>query len=363
MSSAPDSLRGRTAIISGGSRGIGEAIAVRLAQAGANITLLAKTTEPHPKLPGTIYTAAEAIEAAGGQALPVVGDVRDDDHVADAVAQTVERFGGVDLVINNASALDISPTEQLSMKKYDLMQDINARGAFSLARAAIPHLRKSDHAHVLTLSPPISLEPHWFDSIGTAYTVSKFSMTLVALGLARELAADRVASNALWPRTMISTAAVRNVLGSELVSRSRSPQIMADAAFAVLSKDPAAVTGQTFIDDEVLAAEGVTDFAQYRTADSDDDLELDFWMVRGGRGLRTHTVDADGARLTQHLERRRRLCGVRIRLCGVRIRLCGIGFRHRRAPRRPCAGHRRRPPATAHRTPRTGRRGRRTARR
>ncbi|QTI70310.1 SDR family oxidoreductase [Gordonia polyisoprenivorans] len=280
MTASEKTLQGRTAIISGGSRGIGEAIAVRLARAGANITLLAKTAEPHPKLPGTIYTAAQAIEEAGGQALPIVGDIRDDQQVADAVAATAERFGGIDIVINNASALNLTATAEIDMKRYDLMQDINARGAFSLSRSAIPYLRKSDHAHVLTLSPPISLEPHWFDEIGTAYTVSKFSMTIVALGLSRELAADGVASNCLWPRTTISTAAVRNILSEKLIARSRSTEIMSDAAYAILSKDPAAATGQCYIDDEVLSANGVTDFAKYRTVDSDDELELDFWTTR-----------------------------------------------------------------------------------
>lgn len=280
MTASEKTLQGRTAIISGGSRGIGEAIAVRLARAGANITLLAKTAEPHPKLPGTIYTAAQAIEEAGGQALPIVGDIRDDQQVADAVAATAERFGGIDFVINNASALNLTATAEIGMKHYDLMQDINARGAFSLSRSAIPYLRKSDHAHVLTLSPPISLEPHWFDEIGTAYTVSKFSMTIVALGLSRELAADGVASNCLWPRTTISTAAVRNILSEKLIARSRSTEIMSDAAYAILSKDPAAATGQCYIDDEVLSANGVTDFSKYRTVDSDDELELDFWTTR-----------------------------------------------------------------------------------
>ncbi|RPA57666.1 NAD(P)-dependent oxidoreductase [Gordonia oryzae] len=280
MTASEKTLQGRTAIISGGSRGIGEAIAVRLARAGANITLLAKTADPHPKLPGTIYTAAQAIEEAGGQALPIVGDIRDDEQVADAVTATAERFGGIDIVINNASALNLTATAEIDMKRYDLMQDINARGAFSLSRSAIPYLRKSDHAHVLTLSPPISLEPHWFDEIGTAYTVSKFSMTIVALGLSRELAADGIASNCLWPRTTINTAAVRNILSEKLIARSRSTEIMSDAAYAILSKDPAAATGQCYIDDEVLSANGVTDFAKYRSVDSDDELELDFWTTR-----------------------------------------------------------------------------------
>ncbi|MFT4045039.1 MAG: NAD(P)-dependent oxidoreductase [Gordonia sp. (in: high G+C Gram-positive bacteria)] len=275
-----DALRGRTMIISGGSRGIGEAIAVRAASVGVNVALIAKTAEPHPKLPGTIYTAAAAIEKAGGRALPIVGDIRNDDEVQAAVARTVDEFGGIDLVINNASALDLSKADRISMKKYDLMQDINARGAFLLSATAIPHLRESSHAHILTLSPPITLEPKWFDEIGTAYTISKFAMSLVTLGLARELRDDAIAVNSLWPRTTIDTAAVRNVLGAELVSKSRSVEIMADAAIEILSRPADTATGQCYIDDEVLSAAGVTDFSRYRSAASDDDLELDFWMRR-----------------------------------------------------------------------------------
>ena len=279
-SPSPSPLTGRTAIISGGSRGIGEAIAVRLAQAGAKVTLLAKTAEPHPKLPGTVFTAAKAVEEAGGQALPIVGDVRDDAQVADAIAQTVDRFGGIDIVVNNASAISLATAEETDMKRYDLMQDINARGAFSLSKHAIPYLKKSDHAHILTLSPPIRLEPHWFDQVGTAYTVSKFSMSIVALGFSRELAAHGVASNTLWPRTTVSTAAVRNILSEDLIARSRSTDIMSDAAYSILSKHPSVATGQSYIDDEVLSADGVTDFSKYRSTASDDDLELDFWTTR-----------------------------------------------------------------------------------
>ncbi|GAA3954770.1 NAD(P)-dependent oxidoreductase [Gordonia caeni] len=272
-------LAGRTLIMSGGSRGIGEAIALKAARAGANIALLAKTAEPHPKLPGTVFTAAKAVEEAGGQALPIVGDVRDDEQVADAVAQTVERFGGIDIVVNNASALDITRTEDLAMKKYDLMQDINARGAFLLSKTAIPHLRASSNAHILTLSPPITLDPKWFAEIGTGYTISKFAMTLVTIGLAAELKADDVAVNSLWPHTTIDTAAVRNILGADMVSASRTPQIMADAAMAILSRPAGGPTGECYVDDEVLAAEGVTDFSEYLvTPGAEADLELDFWM-------------------------------------------------------------------------------------
>lgn len=274
-------LQGRTLIMSGGSRGIGEAIALKAAAAGANVALLAKTAEPHPSLPGTIFTAAAAIEEAGGQALPIVGDVRDDEQVAAAVAQTVERFGGLDIVVNNASALDVTRTEDLPMKKYDLMQDINARGTFLLSKLAIPHLRASGDAHILTLSPPIDLDPKWFSRIGTAYTMSKFGMSLVTIGLAAELAGTGIAVNSLWPRTTIDTAAVRNILGEDLVSASRTPEIMADAAMAILTRPAGGESGRCYVDDDVLAAAGVTDFARYQvTPGPVDELELDFWMDR-----------------------------------------------------------------------------------
>ncbi|MFE0752211.1 SDR family oxidoreductase [Gordonia sp. NPDC058843] len=273
-----DSLRGRTLLISGGSRGIGEAIAVAAARRGANIALVAKTAEPHPKLPGTIHTAAAAIVEAGGRALPIVGDVRDDASVTEAVARTVEHFGGIDIVVNNASALDLTSAEKIDMKKYDLMQDINARGAFALTKAAIPHLRASENAHVLTLSPPIDLDPKWFAQIGTAYTISKFSMSMVTIGLAAELEPDGIAVNSLWPRTTINTAAVRNILSEELVARSRKPSIMADAAMSIITKPAWLATGQCFIDDDVLARDGVRDFDRYRVVPGDQELELDFWM-------------------------------------------------------------------------------------
>ncbi|CPR82466.1 SDR family oxidoreductase [Mycobacteroides abscessus] len=273
------SLAGKTIIMSGGSRGIGLAIALRAARDGANVAIMAKTAEPHPKLPGTIYTAAEEIEAAGGHALPLPGDVRDDEVVASAVAQTVEKFGGIDIVVNNASALNLAPSESISMKAYDLMQDINARGSFSLSTSAIGALKEADNPHILTLSPPITLEPKWFERTTTAYTISKFSMSLVAIGLAAELRQYGIASNALWPRTTIDTAAIRNILGAELVARCRSAQIMADAAYEILTKPSREVSGNCFIDDEVLREAGVTDFSQYREC-AEEDLELDFWMER-----------------------------------------------------------------------------------
>src|SRR5215207_1746472 len=275
------SLAGKTIIMSGGSRGIGEAIAIRAARDGANVALLAKTTEPHPKLPGTIYTAAEAIEAAGGKALPLVGDIRDDAFVADAVAKTASAFGGIDIVVNNASAIDLSSTEDVSMKKYDLMNDINARGSFLLAKTSIEWLKRSDNAHILTLSPPISLDPKWFTQ-HTAYTMAKYGMSLVTLGLSEELRAYGIAANSLWPRTAIDTAAVRNVVGAGLVEHSRKPAIMADAAYEILIKPASQFTGQFVIDDDVLEDAGVTDFSVYLNAGTEKDLALDFWVEPKG---------------------------------------------------------------------------------
>ncbi|MGN7246865.1 SDR family oxidoreductase [Janibacter anophelis] len=257
------SLAGRTILMSGGSRGIGLAIAERAARDGANVAILAKTDQPHPRLEGTIHTAAAAIEAAGGQALPILGDVRSEESVEEAVERTVERFGGIDVVVNNASAIDLSSTQDLPMKKYDLMQDINCRGSFLLAKTALPHLKASDAAHVLTLSPPLNLNPRWAGA-HLGYTIAKYGMSLVTLGLAEEWREHGIAANSLWPRTAIATAAVQNLLGGdETMARSRSPQIMADAAHAVLTRDPAECTGRFLIDDDVLAEEGVTDLSVY----------------------------------------------------------------------------------------------------
>ena len=256
-------LTGRTILMSGGSRGIGLAIAERAARDGANVAILAKTDAPHPKLEGTIHTAAAAIEAAGGRALPILGDVRSEESVQEAVDRTVERFGGIDIVVNNASAIDLSSTAELPMKKYDLMQDINCRGSFLLAKTALPQLKASEAAHVLTLSPPINLAPRWAGS-HLGYTIAKYGMSLVTLGLAEEWATYGIAANSLWPRTAIATAAVENLLGGEqTMARSRSPQIMADAAHAILTRDPAEFTGHFLIDDDVLAEEGVTDLSSY----------------------------------------------------------------------------------------------------
>ncbi len=275
-STSTRSLAGRTVLMSGGSRGIGLAIALRAARDGANIALLAKTDTPHPKLEGTIHTAAAEIEAAGGRALPIVGDVRDENSVSEAVAKTVEAFGGIDVVVNNASAIDLSPTPDLAMKKYDLMQDINCRGSFLLAKTALPHLEASGAAHVLTLSPPLNLNPKWAGSF-LGYTIAKYGMSLVTLGLAEELKGKGIAANSLWPRTTIATAAVANLLGGdEMVARSRTPEIMADSAHAILTRDPRECTGNFFIDDEVLAEEGITDLSPY--GGTQDELELDIFL-------------------------------------------------------------------------------------
>ena len=271
-----DSLNGRVIFMSGGSRGIGLAIAQRAARDGARVALIAKTAEPHPKLPGTVYSAAEEISAAGGEALPIVGDIRDAGAVEDAVARTVERFGGIDIVVNNASAINLSPMRDLEVKRFDLMQTINARGTFVVTRACLPHLRQSDHAHVLTLSPPLSADPRWLRG-HSAYTLSKMGMTMITIGLAADEAEAGVAANCLWPRSIIATAAVQNVLGGdEAMARARTPEIVADAAYAILVRDPRECTGNTFIDDELLAEEGITDLSGYSAEGAE--LALDIFV-------------------------------------------------------------------------------------
>ena len=275
-------LAGRTMIMSGGSRGIGLEIAKRAAADGANITLIAKTDQPHPKLPGTIHTAAAELEAAGGSVLPFVGDVRIDESVAEAVRQTVERFGGIDIVVNNASAIDLSPTDAISMKKYDLMQDINCRGSFLLSKLSIPALRESAAAgrnpHILTLSPPLNLDPKWA-GMALGYTIAKYGMSLTTLGLAEELAGDGIAVNSLWPRTTIATAAVKNLLGGEeMIATSRTPDIYADAAYLVLTSPSKETSGNFFLDDEVLAAHGITDLDKYRVVPGDAELTTDLFL-------------------------------------------------------------------------------------
>ena len=270
-------LRNKTVLMSGGSRGIGLAIALRAARDGANIALLAKTAQPHPRLQGTIYSAAEEIEAAGGRALAIVGDVRDDVAVADAVERTFERFGGIDVVVNNASAIDVSPSTTIAMKRYDLMQDVNARGTFLLSRTCVPYLREAENPHVLTLSPPLSLDPKWYGS-HLAYTLAKFGMSMCTVGMAREHADAGIAFNSLWPRTIIATAAVQNLLGGDAaMARSRRPEIVADAAHHILTRPARTTTGNFFIDDEVLADAGVTDLSGYAYV-ADADLQVDLFL-------------------------------------------------------------------------------------
>jgi citronellol/citronellal dehydrogenase len=271
-------LEGQTLFISGASRGIGLAIAVRAARDGANVALIAKTAEPHPKLEGTVYTAAEEIEKAGGQALPIVGDIRDEQSVADAVAQTVEKFGGIDICVNNASAINLSGTEAMDMKRYDLMQDINTRGTYVVSKACVPHLKKSENAHVLTLSPPISLQPRWLGP-HIAYTIAKYGMSLCTLGMAEEFKGDGIAFNALWPKTLVATAAVQNLLGGDAaMAKSRKPEVMADAAYFIFTRDSREYTANLALAEDVLAEEGITDLADYSYGGDDAELQADLFV-------------------------------------------------------------------------------------
>ncbi|MGB5731868.1 MAG: NAD(P)-dependent oxidoreductase [Acidimicrobiia bacterium] len=256
-------LTGKTMFLSGGSRGIGLAIAKRAAADGANIALIAKTAEPHPMLEGTIFSAAEEIEAVGGAALPIVGDIRHDEQVAAAVARTVETFGGIDICVNNASAINLAGTEYLPMKSYDLMQDINTRGTFLVSKACIPHLKRAENPHILTLSPPLNLAQHWFRN-HVAYTIAKYGMSMCTLGMSAEFEDDGIAVNSLWPRTIIATAAVQNLLGGDAaMQQSRRPEILADAAYEIFNRPSREATGNFYIDDEVLAEAGVTDLSGY----------------------------------------------------------------------------------------------------
>lgn len=269
-------FKDKTVIISGGSRGVGLEIAKTLGKDGANIAILAKTTEPHPTLPGTIYTAAEEIEAVGGKALPIVCDIRFEDQVQNAVDQAANEFGGIDICINNASAIHLTDTENTPMKRYDLMHNINVRGTFMFSQKCIPYLKNGNNPHILTLSPPIDIARKWF-GITLAYTTAKYGMSLVAHGLAEELGKYGIASNCLWPRTSLDTAAVRNVIGAELIKGSRKPSIYADAAYAVLKRDSKECTGNFFLDQDVLEEEGVTDFDQY-AIDPEATLVSDFFV-------------------------------------------------------------------------------------
>jgi citronellol/citronellal dehydrogenase len=256
-------MSNKTAFITGSSRGIGKAIALKLAENGFNIVVAAKTSEPHPKLDGTIYTAAEEIEKLGVKALPLVVDIRDEEMVNKAVEKTVEKFGGIDVLINNASAIGLTPIEQTSMKRYDLMHDINVRGTFMVSKACIPHMKNAENPHILTLSPPINLNPSWFGA-HLAYTMSKYGMSMTVLGQSNELKAKGIAANALWPKTTIATAAVKNLLGGDsLIQASRKPEIMADAAYEIIQKNSKECTGNFFIDEEVLVKEGITNFNKY----------------------------------------------------------------------------------------------------
>src|SRR5579864_9314631 len=271
------SLSGKTLFITGASRGIGLAIALRAARDGANIAIAAKTAEPHKHLPGTIYSAAEEIERAGGKALPLIVDVRDDAAVFDAVEQTAARFGGIDICVNNASAIQLTGTEATDMKRYDLMHQINARGTFLTSKACIPHLKQAANPHVLMLSPPLDMSPRWFGT-HVAYTMAKFGMSMCVLGMAEEFKADGVAFNALWPRTGIATAAIQFALGGEDGMRHcRTPEIMADAAHAIFEKPARDFSGHFLIDDNFLYAEGVRDFEKYRV-DPTRPLMPDFFV-------------------------------------------------------------------------------------
>lgn len=263
-------LQGKTLFISGASRGIGKAIALRAARDGANVVIAAKTAEPHPKLAGTIYTAAEEIEAAGGNALPCVCDIRFEEQVQAAIDEAVETFGGIDILVNNASAIMLTGTTVTPMKRYDLMHDVNTRGTFLCGRLCIPHLARADNPHILNLSPPLDMAERWF-APHLAYTMAKFGMSMCALGWAGELRGQGIAANTLWPRTMIDTAAVRVLGGDEASKRSRAPAIMADAAHWILTQSSREVSGQFFMDDEVMAKAGVTDLDQYAV---DPTLEL-----------------------------------------------------------------------------------------
>lgn len=257
------SFNNKTVLITGASRGIGKAIGLRLAKEGANIVIASKSVEENPKLGGTIFTAAAEMEAAGGKALAVQCDIRFEDQVQNVIDKAVEKFGGIDVLINNASAISLTGTEQTEPKRYDLMHDINVRGTFFVTKACIPHLKKSTNPHILTLSPPINLDPKWFDK-HVAYTLTKYNMSMMTIGWAKEFSKDRIAANSLWPRTTIDTAAVRNLLGGQILANmSRTVDILADAAYFILSKPSGECTGNLFIDEQVLAKEGITDLEKY----------------------------------------------------------------------------------------------------
>jgi citronellol/citronellal dehydrogenase len=269
-------LRDKVLFITGASRGIGLAIALRAARDGARIAIAAKTTEPHPKLPGTIYSAAKDIERAGGQALPLAVDIRDETQIAEAVAQTVAKWGGIDICVNNASAISLTDTESTPMKRFDLMHQVNTRGTFATTQACLPELKKAKNPHVLNLSPPLSMKAHWFSG-HVAYTMAKYGMSMCVLGMAEEFKPSGIAVNALWPRTAIATAAMDMIGGPDVRRQCRTAEIMGDAAHAILVRDARSCTGNFFIDDEVLRAEGVTDFGRY-AVDPTAELLPDFFL-------------------------------------------------------------------------------------
>ncbi|MGH1406835.1 MAG: SDR family oxidoreductase [Rhodomicrobiaceae bacterium] len=270
------SLKGKSLFITGGSRGIGLAIAKRAAEDGANVTIAAKTTKPHPQLPGTIHSAAEEIENAGGKALAVEMDIRHEEMVKDALAKSADHFGGIDIVINNASAIFLQPTESLEMKRFDLMHQVNARGTFMVSKHALPFLQKAENPHILMLSPPLDMSEKWF-APHVGYSMAKYGMSLVVLGLAGEVKKQNIAVNALWPRTTIATAAIANNFGMDAMKQCRKPEIMADAAHIILSQPSSEITGQFFIDDTLLAQHGCDNFDQYRV-DPTKDLIPDFFV-------------------------------------------------------------------------------------
>jgi citronellol/citronellal dehydrogenase len=273
------SLKGKTLFITGGSRGIGLAIAVRAARDGANVVIAAKTAEAHPKLPGTIYTAAEEIEKAGGKALPILCDLREEAQLSDAVAKTVATFGGIDILVNNASAISLTGTLQTDMKRYDLMNGVNARGTYMAGKYCIPHLKKAANPHILTLSPPLDMNPKWFGP-NLAYSLAKYGMSLCTLGWSEEFRHAGIAANALWPRTTIATAAVKMLGGDPMLKKSRTAEIMADAAHVILTKPSRSFTGQFCIDDLVLHQAGVRDFSRYLAVPgtAEKDLLPDFFV-------------------------------------------------------------------------------------
>lgn len=270
-------LKNKTLFITGASRGIGLAMALRAARDGANIVVAAKTTEPHPTLPGTIYTAAEEIEEAGGKALAIKVDIRDEEAVEAAVKQAVDTFGGIDVLINNASAIQLTGTLQTPMKRFDLMHGVNMRGTFMTSQKCLPHLLKSSNPHILNISPPLNMYEHWFEN-HVAYTMAKYGMSMCVLGMAGEFRSKGVGVNALWPKTAIATAAISNVVGSdEMMNKCRKPEIMADAAYAILTRDASQCTGNFFIDEELLRESGVEDFDQYAVKPGED-LLPDFFL-------------------------------------------------------------------------------------